>query len=619
AAAEVDAQSFVCNGAAGATGATGSTGATGATGLSSLVNLVPEPAGAHCTGGGVKIEAGIDDDADKVLEVAEVDSTQYVCDAASQAIPAVTPLPIVLAGNAATVTGAIESGDVLLVDGRRADAYSVTATSRALLTATASGVEIFAFTNGCLSIPDPSDWGACYVGPSTAAPWLDPGTYVLLIVGVPGNLWSSTPYSMSVALSVAGAGAAGIPDPGFGVAGIACVQVPALDATAAHGAVRPDGGIVLTGAASKGAPGADDASVLALLLAGGAPDPALPGGLRLETVPPWAANDVSLQPDGRIVEVGTLAGTHTAGVRRSLPNGLPDTTFGTSGTGTVSLDAPGFPMADGFGVAPLADGRILVSGSANDGIRMRPFVARLLPSGAIDTSFGSGGFAFLGIPEPLGMALAIAPRPDGSIVLGVSGFDASGTIVTAYAARLLPSGQPDASFGAAGPGLAAAGLGSVAEARVDAAGRVLLAGVDAGPSGAGPFRSLVVRLSPNGALDGTFGLGGRAQVDLTAWFPPTNTAAGISSQMGWVAFTLGERIGVAGTVTQAGVTRGTIVQLTEAGAVDAAFGTGGQVTVADMSPSDLVVGPSGELVIPMDRRVPGATTPTPQLCALRLR
>ncbi len=54
-------------------------GDEGADGLSTLVNVVDEPAGAHCPIGGSAIEQGVDDNGDGVLDAAEVVSTAYVC------------------------------------------------------------------------------------------------------------------------------------------------------------------------------------------------------------------------------------------------------------------------------------------------------------------------------------------------------------------------------------------------------------------------------------------------------------------------------------------------------------------------------------------------------------
>ncbi len=56
-------------------------GSDGADGLDALIALSPEPAGDNCPGGGVRIDAGIDADGDGSLDPAEVTQTEYVCNA----------------------------------------------------------------------------------------------------------------------------------------------------------------------------------------------------------------------------------------------------------------------------------------------------------------------------------------------------------------------------------------------------------------------------------------------------------------------------------------------------------------------------------------------------------
>jgi hypothetical protein len=84
---------FVCNGAQGPqgapggigpTGPAGATGAQGATGLSSLFKTSAEPAGGNCATGGVKVEAGIDQNGNATLDTAEINATltRFVCNGA---------------------------------------------------------------------------------------------------------------------------------------------------------------------------------------------------------------------------------------------------------------------------------------------------------------------------------------------------------------------------------------------------------------------------------------------------------------------------------------------------------------------------------------------------------
>ena len=68
-----------CNGTVGPTGAAGATGAAGGGGLSTLVSLTAESAGAHCSYGGTRVDAGLDGDSNGALSASEFTGTSYVC------------------------------------------------------------------------------------------------------------------------------------------------------------------------------------------------------------------------------------------------------------------------------------------------------------------------------------------------------------------------------------------------------------------------------------------------------------------------------------------------------------------------------------------------------------
>ena len=72
-------------GPAGNDGADGTDGQDGADGVTALIATSNEPAGNNCANGGVKVEAGNDDNDNGQLESNEVDSTQYICDGGSSA------------------------------------------------------------------------------------------------------------------------------------------------------------------------------------------------------------------------------------------------------------------------------------------------------------------------------------------------------------------------------------------------------------------------------------------------------------------------------------------------------------------------------------------------------
>jgi len=71
--AEVDGSEFVCN---------GEPGSDGVAGLSSLVSVSNEPAGINCLIGGVRIDAGIDDNGNGILDPSEVEGREYLCNGA---------------------------------------------------------------------------------------------------------------------------------------------------------------------------------------------------------------------------------------------------------------------------------------------------------------------------------------------------------------------------------------------------------------------------------------------------------------------------------------------------------------------------------------------------------
>lgn len=70
---EIDATRYVCN------GNPGTTGSDGADGLATLATVTAEPSGANCTNGGQRLDIGVDDDADGLLDAGEIDVTRYLC------------------------------------------------------------------------------------------------------------------------------------------------------------------------------------------------------------------------------------------------------------------------------------------------------------------------------------------------------------------------------------------------------------------------------------------------------------------------------------------------------------------------------------------------------------
>ena len=79
---EVVSSHFVCNGidgTNGSDGADGTNGTNGTDGTTSRVSVTPEPVGENCSEGGLRIDVGLDGNANGALDATEITSTSYVC------------------------------------------------------------------------------------------------------------------------------------------------------------------------------------------------------------------------------------------------------------------------------------------------------------------------------------------------------------------------------------------------------------------------------------------------------------------------------------------------------------------------------------------------------------
>lgn len=153
-------------------------------------------------------------------------------------------------------------------------------------------------------------------------------------------------------------------------------------------------------------------------------------------------------------------------VRRFLPSGAVDTTFGQGGTATFPLPAPaGAPHCST--IVPRSDGSIVVGGDwAPSGVGDTAGVlVGLRADGTLDPAFGEAGFRVHTTPSRFH---GIRPTPDGGIVVN------GGTFLRRYTA----TGAPDTTFGDAGE-LPDLELETVFEGTIavdHVAGRVLVAG-----------------------------------------------------------------------------------------------------------------------------------------------
>jgi uncharacterized delta-60 repeat protein len=211
------------------------------------------------------------------------------------------------------------------------------------------------------------------------------------------------------------------------------------------------------------------------------------------------AQAVALQADGKIVLAGfatpsagsTPPGTtHDFVVVRLLADGTLDPTFGIGGI--VTTDLQGGSTDRAYDVAIQSDGRIVVAGwTVPSGGFSKDFaLARYLPNGALDPSFGSAGTGIVitALSTNEDSASSVVLQGDGRIVVGGAVWSPITTeYFSAAVARYLPGGTLDPSFGG-GLGWVRTDIGSGGDnfyaVALQADGKIVGAGIGSGiPSG----------------------------------------------------------------------------------------------------------------------------------------
>jgi len=231
----------------------------------------------------------------------------------------------------------------------------------------------------------------------------------------------------------------------------------------------------------------------------------------------------AVQPDGKVVMVGPTKPDQNQdtemGVVRLNRNGSLDTTFG-GGTGAVLIDfgTSSGNSASATSVAIQRNGDIVVVGAADVGGIDQIGVARLTPSGSLDTTFGSNGTALVATgdtpqdpPETVGVA--VQPADQKIVVVGTqnhasgSGFQVS---------RLTTGGQLDNGFNGSGTVVTQIGPttseSTAAAVAIQSDGKIVVAGN--GTTGTGAMDFQVARYTNTGGLDTTFNGSGTNEIPI---------------------------------------------------------------------------------------------------------
>ena len=348
-------------------------------------------------------------------------------------------------------------------------------------------------------------------------------------------------------------------------------------------AVQPDRKVVVAGGRSESD---SDDFVLARYTAKGVLDTTFDADGKVETDfdgVDWAS-DVAVQGDGKIVAAGRSAlgeeesdGGDIA-LARYNPDGGLDPTFGDGGMVLTTFEESDVVAASAVLLQP--DGKIVAGGHLGTGPDSDFALARYLPDGELDRSFGDGGRVATPISDATDWLLALAVQPDGKLIAAGYSYESlsRGHIVLA---RYNADGSLDASFDGDGMVIATSlPAGMVGEQLlVQRDGKLLVAGIGG-----------VARFNADGSLDRSFGEGGRAGSGNLAAYTAAIQPDG--------------RILVIGTVSTGSSGTGdfAVARLTARGRLDTTYGRRGTVVTPFSSGSDDqaldgVLQPDGKLVV----------------------
>lgn len=288
---------------------------------------------------------------------------------------------------------------------------------------------------------------------------------------------------------------------------------------------------------------------------------------------------ILIQPDGKIVASGVSDGDITpsvvydAAVVRYNAAGSLDTSFGTGGIVTSRFGLPGFQF-NGTSMSIQADNEIVIAGHYNGGANGNEFFAiRYTTTGALDSSFGTGGVVITNFGTSSDECYGMTIQPDGKLVL--SGTSTVAGLQPDFAlARYNTDGSLDATFGIGGLVTTDFGNGYSENGRkviVQTDGKLILAGFIYGTS----TDYALARYNADGSLDTSFGTGGKVI-----------TAVGTLQDYGAnVLLQTDNKIIVSG-YSSIFLYDFSMVRYNTDGTLDTTFGTGGKVSTDFNSSSD---------------------------------
>jgi uncharacterized delta-60 repeat protein len=276
-----------------------------------------------------------------------------------------------------------------------------------------------------------------------------------------------------------------------------------------------------------------------------------------------------------LVSLGLLGG---GAANAWAADGQADPSFGSGGTGLYSVGFGDYhPFALAAAQALQANGDVVIAGESGDsGGNSDLLVVRLTPSGGLDPSFGDGGVVDLNLqPENVrerdSHATSVAIAADGDIVVGGEVPDGTFDPGDGVVVRLTPDGELDSSFGQDGEVVLPEGdLNGLA---LTPGGDIVVTGsspVGPGASVSPPCCLMVAELTSGGGLDGAFADGGVVTEPDGGSLVPGSVGEQVAVQSDGSIDVLGN-----GLDDGTGGGTGFVARFTAAGTLDQSFGAGG--------------------------------------------
>jgi uncharacterized delta-60 repeat protein len=303
---------------------------------------------------------------------------------------------------------------------------------------------------------------------------------------------------------------------------------------------------------------------------------------------------MAIQPDGKIVAVGTHAGpgVYDFLLVRYRTDGKRDPAF--SNDGMVTTDFGGVEIA--WDVVIQTDGKIVVSGFIcyGDCSNYDLALARYNPNGSLDTTFSGDGKVVQDYGGGSNWSYGgIAIQPDGKIVIAGGMNGVHGRDLAVY--RFNPDGTLDKTFHFDGMVNTGFGPGATDDG-YDLAikdGKIIVVGTTC-KSCYSDYKLTVVRFNSNGTLDTTFNGTGKVSTD----FVGNDVAYS-------VAILSNGKIVVAGCAYDPADSKIILARYTPSGSLDTSFHGDGKVIVnlalnRDECVYDMTIQPDGKIVVSGD-------------------